>query len=485
MYQGNVYISYAEPRVRDNCGHDITRQNPGHNVITIASEDLHSIRKFPHALAPFPVTWDLVPWPVNYDDFNPPTPFSAYAGQRMCAQPGLDTSSCTVVKPDEYFPYMMMPPQIRDLDPNWKSCHYDRYAAFDPPIALHTRVSMFSTVDALPTSTIHIEPVRIPPTQPAPGQSGGDGVPAATSKPGSTGPSEDGQHVPGMPSARPQEPHGGKPTPTSVAKPDASVTQQKPVITIGPAVISIDPTGGLIIHPGLTLKSSDPPVTIDGTTISVGPSGIVVVHAAATTTIPIPNTIPNRGQLITVGPSVMTINPSGELVIESGLNLKSGDPAVTLEGTVMSVGSSGVVIIDSKGTSTIPIPIPNDLPVEQPRITIGSQIYTVVNGELILGPKLTLSMSGAAAILAGTTISIASEGVLVISSSKTSTLPIHSKGTETGTGTQDVYLSQDSESAKETSPSSRSVGAIATGNLPLLYFLALACGLGVSPTIWR
>jgi hypothetical protein len=68
LYEGNVYLSIMEPYVYDNCGNSISRKNPnGDNVITIASSDLYSVRKYPH---------NLIPWSVNYADFIEPVPWS-------------------------------------------------------------------------------------------------------------------------------------------------------------------------------------------------------------------------------------------------------------------------------------------------------------------------------------------------------------------------------------------------------------------------
>lgn len=459
MYEGNIYLSYQEPRVIDNCGRDITRQSPGHNVLTIASGDLHSLRKFPHALAPFPVTWDLVPWPVNFDDFNPPTPFSAYAGQRECAQPGLDTSSCTVVKPGEYYPYMLMPPQIRDLDPNWRTCLFDKYAAFDPPIALHTRGNMFSTINAQPTSIKPLEPINTPPL---PGQSGGNNFVKPTLTPGNL----DAGHNP--PTSRPPAPPDNTPTRTDIPRPHEPVDVPAPVITVGPSIIPIDPSGGLIIQPGLTLTDGDPPMIIDGTELSLGPSAIFITDATGTSTIPVPPVSNSHNEFITIGRSVFSIDTSGALVIEPGLTLKTGAPPVTIDSTVISVGHFGIILVDSKGTSTISIP---GVAKTGQLIAIGSATYTVVSGNLILGDKLTLSMSEAAAILSGTTISVGSQGIMIVSSSRTAIIPIESNGVERHE--QDAEPSSNAESSKEDDAIANSAHA-ATHGISTLFWLASA-----------
>lgn len=473
MYQGNIYVSYQEPRVRDNCGQLITRQSPGHNVLTIASSDLHSIRKYPHALAPFPVVWDLVPWPVNYDDFNPPTPFSAYAGQRVCAQGGMDTAACTIVKPDEYFPDMMMPPQIRDLDPNWKNCLYDKYAAFDPPIALHTRDNMFSSVNARPTASEDFFPENTPQAEPAPGQSGILGVPGPTPRPGNPNPPE---HVspdqPDWQSLRSQEPPRNRPAPTNAGQPNVPVNSPAPVVTIGPSVIPIGPSGGLVINPGLTISNGGPAATLEGTTVSVGPSGIVFIDPTGASTIPIPADIPSGQQAITVGPSIMPMDPSGGLVLRPGTTLRLGDPATTIDGTVISIVSAGVVLSGSNGVSTVPIPVPQASAGQL--ITVGSSVYTLLNGELILGPKITISRSGAAVIISGTTVTMASEGVLIISASSTSTVGV--EGKDVDAATKEVESSRTFGDARETGGFGNTGAAEAT-TMSRMHFLPMVAGI--------
>ncbi|KAH7094359.1 hypothetical protein FB567DRAFT_1806 [Paraphoma chrysanthemicola] len=479
MYEGNVYISYIEPRVNDNCGSAILRRNPETNrVITIASEDLHSIRSYPNAFAPFPVKWDLVPWPVNYDDFNgPPTPWSAYSGQQKCAQAGYGAQDdfdiakfCgTLIKPDDYFPDMMMPPQIRNLDPAWATCDFDSYAAYDPPIAL-TPVNMFSSAEATPTPGGDLHPIVTPAI---PGQPGGGGMPVVTGRPEK--------------SVKPQKPSDDEPFPTQVGEPSISVGAPLPSVTIGSSVIPVDPSNGLIVRPGITLRPQDAPATVDGTTFSFGPSGVVVEDPRGRTTFSVPSAVPQQ-PVVTVGTSVFPINVPGQIIIKPGVTLKPGQPPVTVDGTTMSLGTSGVVMLSKDGSTTVPIPaisaetppitvgpsvVPFDasggliiragqtlrpgdppiaisgttysigisgvtiidhsgtkvlpLPVSKEYITIGSNTYTLVNGKLIMGERLTLSGPGGMVVFAGTTVILKSGSVVAVSKEGTSVIPVKSK----------------------------------------------------------
>jgi hypothetical protein len=492
MYQGNVYISFWEPQVYDNCGSSIARRNPGRDkIITVASDALYSIRKYPDALAPYPVKWDLIPWSVNYDDFNEPVPWSAYSGQRLCAQKDTETARlCAIVKPGQYYPHMMMPPQIRGLDPAWATCKYDEYASFDPPIALKPAHDMFSGLPATPTVGGEVRPVITPAT---PGQPGGGTMPIVTARPGKPEtPGEDHVHNQLPPLQQPQDP---APTPTSGGSPNAPVDvpwpevtigssvvpvdpshglvvkpgvtlmpgdpaaivdgttfsigtsgvvvadgkstttfrippviSQQPVITIGSSVLPLDSPGQVIVRPGVTLRRDEPPVTIDGTTMSIGPSGVVMVNSKSTSTMTVP-AVNIETPAITIGPSVVPFDASGGLVIRAGQTLRPGDPPVAISGTTYSIGPSGVVVIDNRGTSTLMFPMSKEY------IVVGSQTYTLMNGKLTMGAHLTLSGPGGMAIMAGTTVMLKSGSVEIVSGSGTSVIPIksklHGKPTET------------------------------------------------------
>ncbi|KAF2027804.1 hypothetical protein EK21DRAFT_114440 [Setomelanomma holmii] len=494
MYEGNVYISYIEPRVHDNCGSAIPRRNPGANrVITIVSDALHSIRSYPNAFAPFPVKWDLVPWPVNYDNFNgPPTPWSAYSGQQKCAQAGYGAQDdfdmakyCgTLIKPDDYYSDMMMPPQIRDLDPAWATCDFKSYAAYDPPIAL-TPVNMFQSSQATPTASGDTQPIVTPAM---PGQLGVGGMPVVTPGPGNPLRPENDRTQEQLPSLRsPEDPKNDDPMPTQGATPNNPGNLPLPSVTIGSSVMPVDPSTGLVIRPGVTVKPGDAPAVIDGTTFSVGASGVVIADGKGTTTFLIPSAI-HQQPVITIGSSVLPINVPGQIIINPGVTLTPGQSPVTVGGTTMSLGPSGVVMVDTKGTSTITVPaiatetppvtigpsvVPFDasggliiragqtlrpgdpplaisgttysigasgvvivdhsgtstipFPMFKEYITVGSQTYTMVNGKLIMGNGLTLSGPGGMVIFARTTIMLKSGSVMVVSKEGTSVIPIKTK----------------------------------------------------------
>jgi hypothetical protein len=488
MYEGNVYISYWEPQAYDNCQSSIPRRNSENNrIITVASDALHSIRSYPDMFAPWPIKWDIIPWSLNYDDFNEPVPWSAYSGQQQCAQltMGVSNNCSYVVKPGEFWPHMMMPPQIRNLDPAWSTCRFEDFAVFDPPVALKPANNMFSSSQVTPTAGGEVRPIVTPPT---PGQPGGGGMPVVTPGPKPHTPNADLGQDQLPPLQPPQAPSNDGPTATQGGRPDIPAVVPRPMVTIGSSVLVVDPSTGLVIRTGITVRSNDPPATVDGSTFSIGSSGVIVADGRSTTTFSIPQANPKSlvvtigssvlpvslpGQVIikpgvtlrpgerpvtidgttisiggsgvvmvdskgvsttktipavafetpaiTIGPSVVPFDASGGLIIRAGQTLRPGDPPLAISGTTYSIGVSGITVIDTEGTSTIPIPVSREY------ITVGSLTYTMMNGQLVIGPGITLSGPGGMVNIKGTTIMLKSGSVEIVSKSETTVVGLKSK----------------------------------------------------------
>jgi len=469
MFQGNVYMSLMEPWVVDNCRNSVSRVSNKPNILTIASTDLYSVRKYPN---------NLIPWSVDYADFQEPVPWSAYIGDRYCAQ---NRPLCSEVFPNDYHPVMIMPPEIAQLDPAWKDCAFDKYGIFDPPIALRSVGNIFPTSTSRgggPVTSATAVPQSTPPT---PGQSGSNGNPTPTasprptpgdpssSKPPTNNPpssntptnnppvntppvnsppansppansppvnnppanSPPANNPPGNnpPANNPpgnnppaNNPNPGQsnpplpgPTPPSQNNPNPA----PPVITVGPSVIPIDPTGGLVINPGTTLTPGGPAITTGGTTLSLGNNGLQIIAPGTSTQIPFGSSaVP-----VTLGDgTTVTIDPNAGLIV-GGTTLRQGDPALTVSGTTMSIGPSGLVIVDPSGTSTVPIPSGTG---SNSVITVGGSTFTMSNGAVVLGPGTTLQSGDPARTISGTTLSIGPSGLVIMDPSTTRTVPVPS-----------------------------------------------------------
>lgn len=346
---------------------------------------------------------------------------------------------------------MRMPPQITDLDPNWKTCVWTSYGIFDPPIALHSVGNIFQSSSAAPPKPTPTDPEPVvSPTPAKPGQSGGDGIPVVTPPPTSptdpNGP-QDPQDPPNNnnpqdppvnnnPNPTPgQNPTPNNPGPTNPANNPGNPSP--PVITVGPTVIPVDPTGGVIINPGTTLTRGGAPIVISSTTFSIGDAGLTIISPSTSTKIPFGNgpvTVP-----LGPGNAPVTLDPAGSLVL-GGTTLRPGAPAVTVDGTRMSVGSSGVVLVGPSGaTSTIPIPAGD--PSAPQIITIGSSTFTLANGNVMLAPGITIGFGDPAVTMSGTTFSIGPSGLVVgfLGSSSTVPIPMATQVVTVGSQTYTMY----------------------------------------------
>jgi hypothetical protein len=438
LYQGNVYLSIMEPYVYDNCGNSISRKNPvGNNVLTIASSDLYSVRKYPH---------NLIPWSMNYADFIEPVPWSAYFGGRYCAN---NRPLCSVVMPGGYQPVMVMPPQMRNLDPAWESCAFDQYGLFDPPVALQS-VSGFlsSTTEASeptqtpaepgnhppsvgPSTTQHPEPEEPQPTQGhgeeslSPESTRGNGdeneAPKPTKSNGSPMPGNADSTKGNVESTKGngEENNGPSPTqkPNDPSKPETPA--QPPAITIGPSVIPIDPTGGVVVIPGVTLSVGGPGIVISSTSLSIGSSGLVIISPATSTNFafpPVPTAIliPGLADPIALNP---TGEGTGEVVLAPGTTLSLGGPGIVISSTTFSVAATGLVIIAPASSTEISVGSPGKSTViTLPGLGQGvNQLITLDSqGRLVMEGGKTLHAGDVPITIDGTTISVGVSEIVVV-----------------------------------------------------------------------
>jgi hypothetical protein len=75
MYEGNVYMSFDDPRVIDNCQQSVLPKYQKPRILTMASSDVYSVIAYPH---------NMLAYSIKYADFNEPVPWSAYYFQSYC-----------------------------------------------------------------------------------------------------------------------------------------------------------------------------------------------------------------------------------------------------------------------------------------------------------------------------------------------------------------------------------------------------------------
>ena len=169
------------------------------------------------------------------------------------------------------------------------------------------------------------------------------------------------------------------------------------VVTVGGQTLTAN--GADLVGSGTTVSAGGPAVLVAGTPVSLGPSGEFVV-GDTTTTI----SGASQRSVFTVGDQAFTANPTKFSV--AGATLSAGGPAITVSSTLISLNPSGSLVI---GTSTIPLETPTPTV-----ITTDGQTFIVEGGGLIAIGSTTLSSGGKGIIISGTPISVGPGGSLVI-----------------------------------------------------------------------
>lgn len=132
-----IYLSYAGVSASDNCGRAVGRSHLG-AVLSLDPNSVSSI-DLPHGpTAKF-----------NFGDLKKPYPSGVL--QQMCFPAPVE--SCSVDATSIYQPKLVVPNEIRDLDPAWKSCDPNWLrGSFDPP-----RILVPAQVLVQPTSAAAVK----------------------------------------------------------------------------------------------------------------------------------------------------------------------------------------------------------------------------------------------------------------------------------------------------------------------------------------
>ncbi|KAI6862564.1 hypothetical protein KC338_g6186 [Hortaea werneckii] len=162
-----VYIEFKTAYATDACGYTVGNQHPG-AIIGVDPKSLYSVYA---KLDYFVDTLDhgggtttfYQSNPFNFHDLSGLAPGPAYEAQPSCWDNGCNTIF------NDYHPVLVLPSQVRDLDPAFASCGLDWRGAWDPPIALQpaevlapviTAVEPKYTQPASPKSTVPLPPAE-------------------------------------------------------------------------------------------------------------------------------------------------------------------------------------------------------------------------------------------------------------------------------------------------------------------------------------
>ncbi|KAI6893159.1 hypothetical protein KC318_g12886 [Hortaea werneckii] len=142
----SVYISFHTAYANNECGSQVGNRYPG-AILPLNPDELSSVyglygtlySTLLDPLFPVPVTSAyLKAASFNLADLNWPVPVSAYQNQPKFKLGGEIFS----VVFDDYRPVLAVPPQIREMDPAWKTCELDWEGLYDPPKALQPARTM-------------------------------------------------------------------------------------------------------------------------------------------------------------------------------------------------------------------------------------------------------------------------------------------------------------------------------------------------------
>jgi hypothetical protein len=83
----------------------------------------------------------LDPYPFNFADLNSPVPWSAWIGMPDFDCVSARSDIATVIH-ERYVPQILIPPEVRSVDPAWADCDIQQRGVQDPPHALQTADSL-------------------------------------------------------------------------------------------------------------------------------------------------------------------------------------------------------------------------------------------------------------------------------------------------------------------------------------------------------
>ncbi|KAK3111800.1 hypothetical protein LTR53_012566, partial [Teratosphaeriaceae sp. CCFEE 6253] len=155
----SAYIDFKTAFALDNCGKTVGRAYPG-AIISLDPKDLYTIQAdFDYFVvtttmhSSIDTTTFYQSAPMDYKDLTGLPPGAAYQAMPICVADG-----CDIISPSSFHPQLVLPTQVRDLDPAWRTCGLDWQGLWDPPIVLTpqgaaatvTRPSTMATTAAAP-----------------------------------------------------------------------------------------------------------------------------------------------------------------------------------------------------------------------------------------------------------------------------------------------------------------------------------------------
>ncbi|KAK6441686.1 hypothetical protein LTR95_002077 [Oleoguttula sp. CCFEE 5521] len=138
----SVYIEFKTAYALDGCSQTVGGTYPG-AIIAVNPDELYSINaELDYLVSTVTIseqpeaTTYYQSRKVDYADLTGLPPGEAYNNMPMCVPVG-----CGVITPSFFHPQLVVPTQVRGLDPAWSSCGLDWRGSWDPPMVLHAAPS--------------------------------------------------------------------------------------------------------------------------------------------------------------------------------------------------------------------------------------------------------------------------------------------------------------------------------------------------------
>lgn len=317
----------------------------------------------------------------DYQDFNVPPRWSAISNQHCRVQAPITTPPHPLTElATEYTvpaePQLVLPSDLRNVDPAWSNCLLFGYGAWDPPKAL-SKVTALLPADPITsaTSITSIGSIAQPASQPSSS--------AITPMQTSTSATIDALQ-PAHESLASSQAHTISPDPPAVGLTNI------PRPTDSPQLTRLDPAPGRQSVQNAPSKVSVPEISVDPAQTTSGGLGNGAV----------------AGPLVTAAGHTMQALPNGDVSID-GIVHHPGDANVMVGSMLVSVDPTGVVL----GGETIKVPTAASVPASAIPSLNGQPLQMASDGGVIIGSS-TMS-PGQQVTIGGTRVSVGNGNVVV------------------------------------------------------------------------
>ena len=347
-------------------------------------------------------------WPFNFGDLAPnPVPWDAWINQETCVDNPW-SSQCQTITQAAYRPGIVYPRAFWSMEPEWSKCGSGPMGIVDPPTALPTAhgVALPTMPNVVSTQTTAASP-KMDPTSNLVKPTADPPRPNPHTLKSTKGSSTEAAH------------HSDPPASNSVERGSTKTGGD-------PASSPSDPSREGSIYTTISGTHANGPTSRQPPSFSQSSSAKLTSSVQDPTTILVPTSAIGHSPVSLGTLAIVSASEAGAVSI--GTHLLSVGQATTLGATVISLGSQTLVAsvipsAASPGTSS-----DNALSVleggqtQEPhplvKVTLDGQTFTAYSGGMVAGAGTTMLASQSKVVdVHGQTISFASDGVVVASSS--------------------------------------------------------------------